>query len=72
MALGSAQLYLQHVWKLHGLPKSMISNHGLEFATEFMHKLYCLLLSGYQHPQPITPQLDSQTKCVYQELKQYI
>jgi len=31
-ALGSAQLYLQQVWKLHGLSLSVLSDHGLQFA----------------------------------------
>ena len=33
---GSAKLYLNNVWKLHGLPESMVSDRGMQFVTEFM------------------------------------
>jgi hypothetical protein len=38
-ALGAARLYLQNVWKLHGLPQFTLSDHGTQFIAEFMHKL---------------------------------
>jgi Plavaka transposase len=55
-ALGSARLYLQHMWKLHGLPRSMVSDRGPQFVAEFMHELYRLLgikvsASMVYHPQ---------------------
>ena len=49
--LGLAHLYRDHVWKLHGLPNIVISDHGPQFASGFMrefnngdrHKIiYCL------------------------------
>jgi hypothetical protein len=39
-ALGSARLYLQNVWKLHGLPRLMLSDRGPQFMAEFMRELY--------------------------------
>ena len=30
-----AQLFVKHVWKLHSLPKTIISNRGLQFVSEF-------------------------------------
>ena len=39
-AAGAANLYLQHVWKHHGLPRKVISDHGAQFITEFMRELY--------------------------------
>jgi len=42
-ALGSARLYLQHVWKLHRLLLSVLSNCGPQFVSQFMHELYRLL-----------------------------
>ena len=39
-ALGSVQLYLQNVWKLHGLLKSMLSDRGPQFVAQFMRELY--------------------------------
>ena len=35
-AEGLAQLFRDNVWKLHGLPKSIISNRGPQFAAGLM------------------------------------
>jgi hypothetical protein len=72
MALGSAQLYLQNVWKLHGLPKSILSDRGPQFVAEFMHKLYRLLGIMISSSTAYHSQSNGQTKRVNQELKQYI
>ena len=40
---GTARLYVQHIWKHHGLPKKAVSNRGLQFVVEFMKELYQLL-----------------------------
>jgi hypothetical protein len=71
-ALGSAQLYLQHVWKLHGLPKSMLSDRGPQFVAEFMRELYRLLGITISSSTAYHPQSDGQTERVNQELEQYI
>src|SRR5215475_14004446 len=42
-ASGSARLYLDNVWKLHGLPEAMVSDRGTQFVAEFMRELYRLL-----------------------------
>ena len=34
-ALGEAQLYLQNVWKHHGLQKQVVSDWGPQFVAEF-------------------------------------
>jgi hypothetical protein len=72
MALGSAQLYLQNIWKLHGLLRSALSDRGPQFVAEFMHELYCLLGITILASTVYHPQSDGQTKHVNQELKQYI
>ena len=40
---GAAQLFLHQVWKLHGLPKCVVSNHGPQFVACFTRELYRLL-----------------------------
>ena len=42
-AARTANLYLRNVWKLHGLPRKVVSDHGLQFVTAFMKELYRLL-----------------------------
>jgi hypothetical protein len=39
-ALGAAQLYCAHVWKLHGLPKHIVSDCGPQFIAKFTRELY--------------------------------
>jgi len=38
-ALGAARLFLQNVWKLHGLPCSIVSDRGPQFIAEFTREL---------------------------------
>jgi len=40
---GTARLFLHQVWKLHGLPKYVISDHRPQFITHFTRELYRLL-----------------------------
>ena len=35
MALRVAHLFLAHVWKLHGLPRQVVSDRGPQFIVEF-------------------------------------
>jgi len=42
-AEGAAQLFLYYVWKLHGLPKCVVSDRGPQFVALFTKELYRLL-----------------------------
>jgi len=42
-AEGLARLFRDNVWKLHGLPESIISNRGLQFVAELMKELNGML-----------------------------
>ena len=42
-AEGAAKLFLYYVWKLHSLPKRVVSNHRPQFVASFTKKLYRLL-----------------------------
>ena len=39
-AAGAANLYLQNVWELHGLPWKVMSNCRPQFVATFIKKLY--------------------------------
>jgi hypothetical protein len=71
-ASGAARLYLNHIWKLHGLPEGMISDRGPQFVAEFMRELYRLLGIRMASSTAYHPQTDGQTERVNQELEQYI
>jgi hypothetical protein len=71
-ALGATWLHLQHVWKLHGLPWTMISDCSPPFVAQFTCKLCCLLGIKLAASTAYHPQTNGQTECVNQELKQYL
>jgi hypothetical protein len=55
-AEGTAQLYHNNIWKNHGWPKKIISDHGTQFAAQFAKALNKSLgietaLSSTYHPQ---------------------
>jgi hypothetical protein len=72
MALGAARLFLQNVWKLHGLPRSIVSDRGPQFVAEFTRELYRLLGITLSATTAYHPQADGQTEHVNQELEQYL
>ena len=42
-AEGAARLFLHYIWKLHGLPKHVVSDHRPQFIALFTKELYRLL-----------------------------
>ena len=60
--LGAAQLYLTHVWKLHGLPKQVVSDQGLKFISKFTQELYQLLSIKLSVTTAYHPQGNGQTE----------
>jgi len=55
-AEGLAKLFRDHMWKLHGLSESIISDRGVQFAVGMIKELNHLLeiqtkLSTAYHPQ---------------------
>jgi len=57
---------------LHGLPESIISDRGVQFAAEMMKKVNNLLGSQTKLSTAYHPQTDGQTERINQELKQYL
>jgi hypothetical protein len=71
-AQGLVALYRDYVWKLHGLPESIISDHGLQFAAQLMKELNMMLRIKSDLATAFHPQLDGQTERMNQELEQYL
>uniref|UniRef100_A0A803T7I9 Gypsy retrotransposon integrase-like protein 1 n=1 Tax=Anolis carolinensis TaxID=28377 RepID=A0A803T7I9_ANOCA len=68
----TADLFLQHVFRLHGLPKSLVTDRGSQFTSRFWKALQKLLgidsrLSSAHHPQT-----DGQTERTNATLEQYL
>ena len=71
-AEGLARLFRDQVWKLHGLPESIISDRGVQFAAGIMKELNNLLGIQTKLSTAYHPQTDGQTERVNQELEQYL
>jgi Reverse transcriptase (RNA-dependent DNA polymerase)/RNase H-like domain found in reverse transcriptase/Integrase zinc binding domain/Chromo (CHRromatin Organisation MOdifier) domain/Integrase core domain len=68
----TAQLYLQHVFKHHGLPDNIVSDRGTQFTSKFTHRLLELCDIKSNKSTAYHPQSDGQTERVNQVLEQYL
>ena len=66
-AAGTAQLYLQHIWKHHSLPRRVVSDRGPQFVAEFTRELYQLLGVKLAATTMYHPQGDGLTERINQE-----
>jgi len=71
-AEGLARLFGDNVWKLHGLPESIISDRGPQFTAGLMRELNEILGIKSKLSIAFHPQMDGQTERVNQELEQYL
>jgi len=71
-AEGLAKLFQNHVWKLHGLSESIISDRGVQFAAGMMKELNNLLGIQTKLLTAYYPQTDGQMERINQELEQYL
>jgi transposase InsO family protein len=69
---GTAELYRDYVWKHHGLPNSLISDRGPQFASQLMVDLLKLLKIEKKMSTAYHPQTDGQTERVNCKLGQYL
>jgi len=69
---GLARLFRDNVWKLHGLPKSIISDRGPQFVAGLIRELNRILGIKSKLSTVFHPQIDGQTERVNQELEQYL
>ncbi|CCO30457.1 Retrotransposable element Tf2 155 kDa protein type 1 [Rhizoctonia solani AG-1 IB] len=67
-----AQLFLEHVWKLHGTPKQTVSDSGPTFNSKFLRALYKALHIAPSYSTAYHPQSDGQTEIKNQWLEAYL
>ena len=72
LAEGLARLFRDYVWKLHGLPRSIVLDRGLQFAVETTKKLNKMLEIETKLLTSFHPQTDRQMEYMNQKLKQYL
>jgi len=71
-AEGLARLFRDNIWKLHGLPESIILDRGPQFTAGLMRELNQMLGIESKMSTAFHPQTDSQMERVNQELEQYL
>jgi transposase InsO family protein len=67
-----AQLFLQHVWQLHGTPKCTVSDRGHQFNAKFLGALYRALQIEPTFSTAYHPQTDGQSERLNQWLEAYL
>ena len=68
-AEGLTRLFRDNVWKLHGLPKSIISDRGPQFIAGLIRKFNRMLGIKSKMSTAFHPQTDRQIERVNQELE---
>jgi hypothetical protein len=67
-----ADLYARHIFRLHGLPKTIISDRGPQFIAKFW-KAFCVITKMEGHlSTPYHPETDGQTERMNAILEQYL
>ena len=67
-----ARLFQDNIWKLHGLPESIVSDRGPQFAAELTREINRMLGIKTKLSTAFHPQTDGQTERMNQELEQYL
>ena len=71
-AEGLARLFHDNIWKLHGLPESIVLDWGPQFVAGLTKKLNRMLGIKMKLLMAFHPQTDGQTERMNQELEQYL
>jgi transposase InsO family protein len=66
------RLFLENVYKYHGLPDDIISDRGMQFTSKFWQSLFKILQMKTNLSSSYHPQTDGQTERVNQVLEQYL
>lgn len=71
-AMQVAQLYMNQVYKLHGLPKAIISDRDRIFTSAIWQRLFRLSDTKLMMSSSYHPQTDGQTECLNQYLEGFL
>ncbi|KAF8660929.1 hypothetical protein AX16_001521 [Volvariella volvacea WC 439] len=67
-----ARLYRDNVFKLHGIPRKIVSDCGKQFESDFMRLLYSLLGIEPNYSTAWHPQTNGQAERLNQHVEQYL
>ena len=71
-AQATAELFMRNIVRIHGLPKSIVSDRGPQFISKFWKGLFALMGTEIKLSTSHHPQTDGQTERVNQALEQYL
>jgi len=69
---GIAKIYRDDIWKLHGVPRKILSDRGPQFASKFMEEFTKALGTKRQLSMAYHPQTDRQTERINQEIGTFL
>jgi len=67
-----AKIYQDKIWKLHGIPRKILSNRGPQFASKFMEELTKALGTKRQLSTAYHLQTDGQIERINQEIRKFL
>ena len=69
---GVAKIYRDKIWKIHGIPKTILSDRGPQFASKFMEDLTRILGTKRKLSTAYHPQTNGQTERINQEIGTFL
>jgi len=69
---GIAKIYKDEIWKMHRIPRKILSDRELQFALRFIEKLIKALGTKKMLLTMYHPQLDRQTEKINQEIETFL
>jgi len=69
---GIAKIYKDEIWKLHGIPRKILSNRGPQFTSKFIEELTKALGTKRQLSIAYHPQTDGQMERINQEIGTFL
>jgi IS30 family transposase len=68
----TTRLFMDNIYKYHGLPNDIISDRGLQFTSKFWQSLFKILKVKIKLSSAYHPQTDGQIERINQVLEQYL
>jgi len=69
---GIAKIYWDKIWKMHGIPRKILSDRGLQFTSRFMEELTKALGTKRMLSMAYHPQSDGQIERINQEIGMFL